>query len=149
LTKLDPQVRSTSNPRHIRNRKKPPNPSPRQLSAKKSQHTKPTTKHDRMGQYRPWDPYDTCDPSSYSDSDSDDYCIVDVYLTHQANLNPRGLAQEETPPIPHRRWHQTIQTTISEAPSPDGTRSTMAAKSTTIPKQPPRIKILQNVPKHS
>jgi hypothetical protein len=42
LTELDPKERSTPHLRHIRKKKKPPNPCLRQTSAKVSQHTQPT-----------------------------------------------------------------------------------------------------------
>jgi hypothetical protein len=103
LTKLDPKKRSTLHPRHIRKKNKSPDTSPRQPSAQASQHPQPTTKHGQMCQQRPWDPYDTFDPSSYSDSDSDDYCVAVVHPLIKTILNPRDLAHGETPQIPHRR----------------------------------------------
>jgi hypothetical protein len=71
--------------------------SPRQSSAQASQHPQPTTKHDQMCQQRPWDPYDTSDPSSYSDSDSDDYCVAVVHPTHQDNpKSERPYTRQDT-----------------------------------------------------
>jgi hypothetical protein len=73
LTNLGPQQqRSTPHPRHIRKKKKPHDTSPQHPSAQASQHPMPATKHGQLCQTRPWDPYDTSDPSSYSDPDSDD-----------------------------------------------------------------------------
>jgi hypothetical protein len=120
-----------SYPRHIRKKKKPPNTSPQQPSAKVSHHPQPTSKHDQLCQQWPWDPQDTSDPSSYSDSDSDDYGVAVDYPTQQDNPNSdeRPCTRRDTT-VSHRRPDD------NEAPSPDGT-NTMVGQSTTIPKKTP------------
>jgi hypothetical protein len=147
LTKLGPQKRSTLHPRHIRKKKKPPDTSSRQPSAQASQHPQPTTKHGQMCQQRPWDPCDTSDPSSYSDSDSDDYCAAVVHPTHQDNPKSErpSTRRDTTNPTPTMTSSNPCD---NEARPPDST-SAMVKESTTFRKKPLPKRCKRNKPRHS
>jgi hypothetical protein len=68
------------------------------------------SKHDQMYQQQPWKPFN----SSNSDPDSDDCCVVvgcDAHPTHHASSESERPCILWRDTIPHRRQHQTNQTT--------------------------------------